>query len=86
MKLVTFSESSLTRVGILNEHEIIDLSQVAPSLPKDMLSLLQLGDAGMQAAAQHISAAPHFGLANVTVEAPIARPLNPSFSDPLANF
>ena len=53
MKLVTFTESAHTRIGLLQGDHVIDLSKVAPTLPQDMLSLLRSGDAGMQEAAQY---------------------------------
>ena len=53
MKLVTFTESAHTRIGLLQGAHVIDLSKAAPTLPRDMLSLLRSGDAGMQEAAQY---------------------------------
>ena len=41
MKLITFTEASRTRIGLLQDHHVVDLSQAAPSLPQNMLSLLQ---------------------------------------------
>ena len=60
MKLITFTESSRTRIGLLQDGQIVDLSTVAPSLPDDMLNFLEAGDAAMQEAAKHINAAAHF--------------------------
>ena len=40
MKLITFTESSRTRIGLLQGEQVVDLSQVAPTLPDDMLTLL----------------------------------------------
>ena len=47
MRLISFTESSNTRIGLLKGDHIIDLSQVAPSLPSDMLSFLEAGDGAM---------------------------------------
>ena len=74
MKLVTFTESSISRIGLLKEDQIIDLSQVAPSLPKDMLTFLQQGDAAMREAAQHVQAEAQFASTEVMIEAPLIRP------------
>lgn len=74
MKLVTFSESSTTRIGLLRDKQIIDLSALAPSLPTDMLEFLQAGDSAMQEARQHTDATPHFALSDVVLKAPLARP------------
>ena len=74
MKLITFTESSRTRIGLLQGGQIVDLSKVAPSLPDDMLNFLEAGDAAMQEAAKHINAAAHFAAADVVIEAPMKRP------------
>ena len=74
MKLITFTESDRTRIGMLQDGQIIDLSEVAPALPKDMLAFLEAGDAGMQEAANHLDATPHFSVDDVVIEAPMKRP------------
>ena len=74
MRLISFTESSKTRIGLLQGEHIIDLSQVAPSLPKDMLSFLEAGDGAMQQAAQHTGASGHYSALDVAIEAPLARP------------
>ena len=74
MKLITFTESAHTRIGLLQGDHVIDLSQVAPTLPRDMLTLLQSGDAGMQEVAQHQEATAHYHVTDVVLEAPIKRP------------
>lgn len=74
MKLITFTESSRTRIGLLQGEQIVDLSQTAPALPDDMLTLLEAGDTALQEAAKHADAATHFAAADVVIEAPIRRP------------
>ena len=74
MKLITFTESSRTRIGLLQGEQIVDLSQTAPALPDDMLTLLEAGDTALQTAAKHADAATHFAAADVVIEAPIRRP------------
>ena len=44
MKLITFSDQLGARIGVLQSHQIVDLSQAAPELPTDMLALLTQGD------------------------------------------
>ena len=74
MRLISFTESSNTRIGLLQGDHIIDLSQVAPSLPSDMLSFLEAGDGAMLQAAKCTSASGHYSASDVAIEAPLARP------------
>ena len=74
MKLATFTHSGTTRLGVVDGDEIIDLSTAAPELPKDMLAFLEAGSEAMQAANAAVSGAKRIPLANVHLEAPIARP------------
>ena len=74
MRLISFTESLNTRIGLLQGDHIIDLSQVAPSLPSDMLSFLEAGDGAMLQAAQYTSAPGHHSALDVVIEAPLARP------------
>ena len=74
MRLITFTESLQTRIGLLRGEDIIDLSQVAPSLPSDMLKFLEAGDAAMLQAVKYIDASAHYFATGVTIEAPMKRP------------
>ena len=74
MRLISFTESSNTRIGLLQGDHIIDLSKVAPSLPSDMLSFLEAGDGAMLQAAKYTSASGHYSALDVVIEAPLARP------------
>ena len=74
MKLITFTESSRTRIGLLQGEQIVDLSRTAPALPDDMVTLLEAGDTALQEVAKHADAATHFAAADVVIEAPIRRP------------
>ena len=74
MRLISFTESSNTRIGLLQGDHIIDLSQVAPSLPSDMLSFLEAGDGAMLQAAKYTSASGHYSALDVVIEAHLARP------------
>lgn len=74
MKLATFTHAASTRVGLVDGDAVVDLSVAAPDLPTDMLAFLEAGDAALaeaQAAAGHSARIP---LADVRLEAPIARP------------
>ena len=74
MRLISFTESLNTRIGLLQGDHIIDLSQVAPSLPTDMLSFLEAGDGAMLQAAKYTGASGHYSALDVVIEAPLARP------------
>ena len=74
MRLISFTESLNTRIGLLQGDHIIDLSQVAPSLPSDMLSFLEAGDGAMLQAAKYTGASGHYSALDVVIEAPLARP------------
>ncbi len=76
MKLATFTPNgeTLSRIGLLTDSGVIDLSQAAPSLPKDMLALLEAGEGAMAQARAASSVTPHYALADITLEAPIKRP------------
>ncbi len=60
MQLVTFTESDRPRVGILKEDGVIDLSIACPSLPSEMLALIQAGPRAIALAASASEHSPHF--------------------------
>lgn len=72
MKLATFTHQGRSRVGAVVGEEVADLS--GRGLPETMLALLEGGPEALAAAEAAISAAPRFSLANVRLEAPLARP------------
>ncbi len=74
MRLITFTERDSTRIGLLTDAGIIDLSRLVPDLPSDMLAFLEGGDPCMQAAQEVSDAATHYRLADVKLECPIPRP------------
>ena len=75
MKLVTFTESNRTRLGIVVGDEVIDLSQAAPELPTDMKTFLTAGDTALAKARDaQGSRRGRLPLANVRLEAPITNP------------
>ncbi len=74
MKLATFTDKKGTRIGIVKEQKIIDLSLAAPELPTEMIEFLSLGEPGLNAAALADTTAPHLTLDEVTLESPVLRP------------
>ena len=73
MRIVTFTENHSTRLGILHDQHITDLSAHNATLPSDMLSLLAAGPETMQAVAQ-IGTSADFNLADVHLESPVTKP------------
>lgn len=72
MKLATFTQSGRTRIGVVQDKGILDLSVAAPTLPQGMRSFLEAGAPALQAArAAKGSLIP---LADVHLEAPVMRP------------
>jgi 2-keto-4-pentenoate hydratase/2-oxohepta-3-ene-1,7-dioic acid hydratase in catechol pathway len=74
MKLVTFTHAGSTRIGIVDGEDVVDLSSGAPELPHDMLAFLEAGSDAMQVANAAIGDGHRIPLADVHLEAPIARP------------
>jgi 2-keto-4-pentenoate hydratase/2-oxohepta-3-ene-1,7-dioic acid hydratase in catechol pathway len=72
MQLVTFSDAKGTRIGLLEGQEVVDLASA--SLPQDMLGLLEAGAEALAAASSAAGSSPRIPLADVRLEAPIARP------------
>lgn len=44
MRLITFTERGCTRAGFLVQDGVVDLTKACPSLPADLLSLIQMGE------------------------------------------
>lgn len=75
MKLATYTHEGSTRIGAVSGDGIIDLAATDPTLPTDMLSLLQGGDAMLdraRAAAETGQAS--LSLDDVRLESPICNP------------
>ncbi|MGE0860179.1 MAG: fumarylacetoacetate hydrolase family protein [Gammaproteobacteria bacterium] len=70
MKLATFTHAGTTRIGRVEGDRIVDLT--AAGLPATMLALLEAGADALRRAAGATGAS--LALAEVTLEAPIARP------------
>src|SRR5690348_15487292 len=75
MKLATFTHGGATRIGVVTGDRIVDLASAAPELPRSMLALLEAGADAMERARKAAgNAAGAIPLAQVHLEAPIARP------------
>ena len=75
MKLVTFTQGGRTRIGAVEGEEVVDFSANGGAIPPDMLAFLAHGGAAMDAArAACASGQGRLALADVRLEAPIARP------------
>ena len=74
MKLTTFTHGGSTRIGVADGDEVIDLAEAAPSLPREMIAFLEAGPEAMETARAAIATGARIPLADVQLEAPIARP------------
>jgi 2-keto-4-pentenoate hydratase/2-oxohepta-3-ene-1,7-dioic acid hydratase in catechol pathway len=74
MKLATFTHQDSTRIGLVDGAEIVDLAAAAPELPREMVAFLEAGPQAMQAAHEALAEGMRISLAEVRLEAPIARP------------
>jgi 2-keto-4-pentenoate hydratase/2-oxohepta-3-ene-1,7-dioic acid hydratase in catechol pathway len=74
MKLATFTESGRTRIGVVQNEEIVDLA-VDPRLPTDMVGLLAAGAEALQAVRSVTErAARRIPVSSVRLEAPVLNP------------
>jgi 2-keto-4-pentenoate hydratase/2-oxohepta-3-ene-1,7-dioic acid hydratase in catechol pathway len=74
MKLATFTHDGRTRIGIAGDDGVVDLSEAAPELPREMQALLEAGPSALQAAGDAAAAGERILLSEVRLEAPIRRP------------
>ncbi len=76
MKLATFTHDGSTRIGVVDGDQVVDLSAAAPALPHEMVAFLEAGQEALVAAHGAVgdAAAARIPLADVRLEAPIARP------------
>lgn len=74
MKLARFSEAGSTRIGIVDDGGVLDISNAAPEFPVDMVELIERGEEGLREARAVSGQAPRLDLKQVRLEAPIARP------------
>jgi ureidoglycolate lyase len=74
MKLATFETGDQERIGLVLGDALVDLSQVAPTLPKDMIALIAAWKQIERDLHQLENAKPHFKLADIHLKAPVPRP------------
>jgi 2-keto-4-pentenoate hydratase/2-oxohepta-3-ene-1,7-dioic acid hydratase in catechol pathway len=74
VRLVTFEVNGEVKVGLVADSEIIDLSRAAPTLPSDMIGLIQEWPRAFSALARLDRASRHFKLSDVRLLAPIPKP------------
>lgn len=74
MRLVTFTDTGSTRIGILQGDKIVDLAVVVPDLPSEMVALLEAGEGALAKVKAAASADASINLADVTLESPVLRP------------
>jgi 2-keto-4-pentenoate hydratase/2-oxohepta-3-ene-1,7-dioic acid hydratase in catechol pathway len=74
MKLATFTHAGSTRIGVVDGDQIVDLSKAAPTLPNTMLAFLEAGPEAMETARAALAEGQRIALADVKLEATIARP------------
>jgi len=74
MKLATFTHDGTTRIGVVDGDDMVDLSVAAPDLPREMLAFLEAGSDAMLTAREAVGGGTRLPLAEVHLEAPIARP------------
>ncbi len=74
MRLVTFTDAQSTRLGLLNDHGVVDLQRSTPQLPTDMLAFLQQGEVAREQAASAADSDADFAIDEITLQSPILRP------------
>ncbi len=75
MKLATFTHGGNTRIGVVADDSMVDLSAAAPELPREMVAFLEAGAGALERARKAASGAGNrIALAQVKLEAPIHRP------------
>jgi acylpyruvate hydrolase len=74
MRLVSFQTAEGARLGVLERDSVLDLAQLAPTLPRDLLGMIRAGSAAFAAAANaaaHAPAAARRPLAGLNLRPPI---------------
>ncbi len=74
MKLATFTHDGSTRIGVVDGDEVVDLAAAAPDLPREMVGFLEAGPDALSAAQAAVARGPRLALAELRLEAPVARP------------
>ncbi len=77
MKLATFSDAGGTRLGVVVDDGVLDLTGAAPELPRDMLRFLGAGTPALEAARAAVAGGRGglpLALADLRLHAPVPRP------------
>lgn len=74
MKLATFTDRDGCRIGLVEDTQIVDVTKIAPDLPRDMTALLKLGPEALRHAVAASFRAPRLPLDRVHLEAPVPNP------------
>jgi len=74
MKLVTFTHQGSTRIGVVKDDAVADVSATSSTIPRDMIALLSGGPDTLDAVRRAAESAPRLPLAQVKLEAPVRRP------------
>src|SRR5262249_57556802 len=78
MKLATFTHAGQTRIGLVDEGEVVDLAAAAPTLPQEMCAFLRAGQPALDAARHALtSRAARLQLSDVWLAAPVQPPGQP---------
>jgi 2-keto-4-pentenoate hydratase/2-oxohepta-3-ene-1,7-dioic acid hydratase in catechol pathway len=75
MRLATFTDRSGTRIGLVVEDQIVDLSRARPELPTDMVAFLTAGPEALDAARIALgTSSGRLSLKDVRLRAPVPKP------------
>ena len=74
MKLVTFTDTAGTRIGLAVDGGIVDLKKADPDLPRDMIGLMNQWPAARGAVERAATRKPDFAQSAIKLEAPVQRP------------
>ena len=74
MRLITFTERGCTRAGLLVQDGVVDLTKACPSLPADLLSLIQIGEPALTMIARMAGNSAHYAHDEVILDSVIKRP------------
>src|SRR5262245_10719107 len=75
MKLATFTHAGRTRIGLVDEGEVVDLAAAVPTLPQEMCAFLRAGQPAIDTAQNALAKrSARLRLSDVWLEAPVQRP------------
>jgi 2-keto-4-pentenoate hydratase/2-oxohepta-3-ene-1,7-dioic acid hydratase in catechol pathway len=74
MKLATFTYQGSTRIGVVIDNAVADITAAAPQIPREMAAFLAAGAGALERARSAAQSAPRIALAQVKLEAPVMHP------------